>query len=97
MKRIFFQAAVVSILLYGCTTWTSALARLFRDQLLYLFIYSILIFYEPFNHVTQHLASPSKSMILPIFLFAYLTLSYDLRSFFRCVNTAVWMHYLDAK
>ena len=22
MKRIFFQAAVVSILLYGCTTWT---------------------------------------------------------------------------
>ena len=22
MKRSFFQAAVVSILLYGCTTWT---------------------------------------------------------------------------
>ena len=22
MKRIFFQAAVISILLYGCTTWT---------------------------------------------------------------------------
>ena len=22
MKRIFFQAAVVTILLYGCTTWT---------------------------------------------------------------------------
>ena len=22
MKRIFFQAAVVSVLLYGCTTWT---------------------------------------------------------------------------
>ena len=24
MKRSFFQAAVVSILLYGCTTWTQA-------------------------------------------------------------------------
>ena len=33
MKRSFFQAAVVSILLYGCTTWTNKTAGEARWQL----------------------------------------------------------------
>ena len=35
MKRSFFQAAVVSILLYGCTTWTltKRLEKKLRRQL----------------------------------------------------------------
>ena len=31
MKRSFFQAAVVSILLYGCTTWTQAGRQLHKN------------------------------------------------------------------
>ena len=31
MKRSFFQAAVVSILLYGCTTWTLTRRQLHKN------------------------------------------------------------------
>ena len=31
MKRSFFQAAVVSILLYGCTTWTLTKRQLYKN------------------------------------------------------------------
>ena len=31
MKRSFFQAAVLSILLYGCTTWTQARRHLHKN------------------------------------------------------------------
>ena len=33
MKRSFFQAAVVTILLYGCTTWTLTTGEEARRQL----------------------------------------------------------------
>ncbi len=33
MKRSFFQAAVASILLYGCTTWTRKLFKLDKPDM----------------------------------------------------------------
>ena len=42
MKRSFFQAAVVSILLYGCTTWR----QLWEDEI-YLLFGSILLKFVP--------------------------------------------------
>ena len=33
MKRSFFQAAIVSILLYGCTTWTLTLTKRLEKKL----------------------------------------------------------------
>ena len=38
MKRSFFQAAVTSILLYGCTTWTLT-KRLEKNIYIYIYIY----------------------------------------------------------
>ena len=63
MKRSFFQAAVVSILLYGCTTWTLTkrlerrldgnYTRMLIYIYIYIYIYNIYIYIYIYKEIAQ--------------------------------------------
>ena len=55
MKRSFFQAAVVSILLYGCTTWT--LTKRMEKKL-------DIVMLEPFDYVQINELSSVELLVL---------------------------------
>ena len=60
MKRGFFQAAVVSILLYGCTTWT--LNKTAREEARRLLYKSVASNIEQVLAATPHKA-PSRKLL----------------------------------
>ena len=59
MKRSFFQAAVTSILLYGCTTWTLTKQYMYiMEKAIYIYIYIYIDFSRLFPSRFRKLLVP---------------------------------------
>ena len=104
MKRSFFQAAVVSILLYGCTTWT--LTKRLKKKLdgNYTRMLRAILNKSWRQHSTRHQLyghMPSITKIIQvrqtrhIYIYIYIVIHGPTVSFYQ--NSSVWLDMQDAR